>query len=113
MLAYTWLNFSEDEPKSAEMEMIEVIEKEQGLGTQIIEFLFQHYQLGVVRGAILHEESMRPYYFWESIGATIDVDDEDEYWECYQEGHNVYFELTREGMSKALGNQCDWGTQEE
>ncbi|WP_214688291.1 MULTISPECIES: hypothetical protein [unclassified Exiguobacterium] len=113
LLAYTWLYFSDEESKSVEMEMREVIGKEQGVGTQVISFLFQHFQLEVMRGTILHEESMRSYYFWRSIGATMDVEDEDEYWESYQEGHNVYFELTREGIMKALGNRCEWGIKDE
>ncbi|WP_066298132.1 hypothetical protein [Bacillus sp. FJAT-29937] len=86
--------FFEIKSKVMFLEMIEIIEKEHGIGTQTIQFLFEKFELEEIRGTVLIEEGFRPYYFWESLGAEFDFDDYVEsIEEAYAEGLNINFEL--------------------
>lgn len=94
VVAYAWftISTSTDNHVYMHLDMIEVIEKEQGNGTNIIHFLFEHYQLDSMSGTILIEDSMRPYYFWGSLGAELSAT-EDDYWDFYNDGIDITFEL--------------------
>lgn len=107
LIAYVWIHLTEIEStkgvkRTMEMEMIEVMEKEQGHGTAIIKFLFRHFNLESMFGYVLHEDSMRPYHFWSSLGAKIDASDEDEYWDMYEDGIDIYFDLHRNQVMKEM-----------
>lgn len=105
LIAYVWIHLTEHEStkgvkRTMEMEMIEVIDKEQGHGTAIIEFLFRHFNLESMFGYVLYEDTMRPYYFWSSLGAKLDADNEAEYWEMYEKDIDIYFDLHRNQIVK-------------
>jgi hypothetical protein len=94
-IAYAWYSVNNH---SLSMDMIEVLEKEQGHGTAIVQFLFDKLNLNRMEGLVLKDSSLRPYYFWLSLGSTMEVADEDEFMEYFQEGLDVDFELTRENL---------------
>jgi dimeric dUTPase (all-alpha-NTP-PPase superfamily) len=94
-IAYAWYSVNNH---SLSMDMIEVLEKEQGHGTAIVQFLFVKLNLNRMEGLVLKDSSLRPYYFWLSLGSTMEVADEDEFMEYFQEGLDVDFELTRENL---------------
>lgn len=107
LIAYVWIHLTEHEStkgvkRTMEMEMIEVIEKEQGHGTAIIKFLFRHFNLESMNGHVLFEDNMRPYYFWSSLGAEMQADNEAEYWEMYEDGIDIYFDLHRNQVMKGI-----------
>lgn len=73
-----------------EIKMIEVLSKEQGTGTSIINWLFESLPIERIIGRILKEE--RSYYFWDSLGAEIDL---------VEEGYTID-EIVREGLESAF-----------
>jgi len=102
LIAYAWFYLFErtDQKNIMNLEMIEVIDKEEGHGTRVISFLFEHYGMDRIEGSILLESSMRPYFFWSSLGADSDVDDEEEYLSMYEQGFDVTFSLERNAVIK-------------
>ena len=96
LVAYAWYTVyqSTENHTYMDIDMIEVINKEEGHGTKIIHFLFGYYQLEQMNGSILFEDCMRPYYFWQSLGAELTAT-EDEYWDFYNEDLDITFELLR------------------
>lgn len=95
-VGYVWI---EMEDNNAYIEMIEVFDKGNGHGTNIIKFLFEQYNLSEMSGSVKHDYDATPYFFWLSMGADINVEDEDEYLECCYDGHDVSFTLTKECLS--------------
>lgn len=51
------------------LDMIEVVNKEKGLGREIVNFLSENYSVSQIKGFILCEE--RALYFWNKLGAEI------------------------------------------
>ena len=94
-VAYAWYSVTD---KFLYMNMIEVLEKEQGHGTAIVKYLFNELDINQINGVILEDESFRPYYFWLSLGSTLDVDSEDEFMDCYYQGQDVNFELKKKNL---------------
>lgn len=92
LVAYLWFVV---EDRELDMHMIEVIDKEQGHGTAIVHFLFDHFDIDTMCGYVLHENSLRPYYFWMSLGSTMSVEDEDDYWMYVKGDVDVTFILQR------------------
>lgn len=76
--------------------MIEVIDKEKGHGTAIVRHLFECLTFEQIYGTVLHEASLRPYYFWQSLGGEMSVSSEEHYWSYYQDGIDVTFTLHRD-----------------
>lgn len=94
-VAYAWYSVNDG---FLYMHMIEVLEKEQGHGTAIVKHLFNALNVNQINGVILEDMSFRPYYFWLSLGSTLDVDNEDEFMDCYYQGQDVNFELKKENL---------------
>jgi hypothetical protein len=68
VVAYIWFKVDN---KTMHINMIEVVEKEQGIGTRIVMYLFETYDIEIIEGETLREDSGRPYYFWSSLGAVF------------------------------------------
>jgi hypothetical protein len=90
ILGYIW--FSIDEQKGMYIEMIEMVKKEEGYGTEAVNFLFDYYQLNKMYGEATIEPGMRAYWFWLSLGADMDVMPDEA--ELYI-GENIPFVLYR------------------
>lgn len=71
------------------IEMIEVINKEEGIGTDVIKFLFRELDLNEVFGEVMRTPSERPYYFWESLGAEFQYHIDD----ALNTGYKIPFSL--------------------
>lgn len=95
-IAYAWYELRAD--NSLYMDMIEVLEKENGHGTAIVRHLFNTLKIDRITGSVLLEEGMRPYYFWESLGAVMNVEDEDHAYDYYIHGDDVTFVLPKENI---------------
>ena len=93
-IAYAWYEIQSD--NSLYMDRIEVLEKEKGHGTAIVRHLFNTLNIDRITGSVLLEEGMRPYYFWESLGAVMNVEDEDHAYDYYIHGDDVTFILHKE-----------------
>lgn len=72
------------------LDMIEVIEKEMGYGTEIITYLFTEFDIDSIKGEILDESGDRAYWFWSSLGSELSVTPED-----LRENNKVFFNLSR------------------
>lgn len=68
VVGYIWFKMNGNEMT---IDMIEVIRKEKGIGTQVIRDLFDHHGVDRIIGETLSEESERAYYFWLSLGAVF------------------------------------------
>lgn len=69
------------------IEMIEVIDKEKGIGTQVVRFLFKELNLNEIFGEVMRTTSERPYYFWESLGAEFECHIDD----AFDSGYKIPF----------------------
>ena len=89
IVGYIWFSIHE---KTMDIEMIEMIQKEEGFGTEAIQFLFKEFAIEEIIGHVLGEVGMRAYWFWESLGANMSVpmDEVDGYVE-----RDCYFKLNR------------------
>lgn len=65
------------------LDMIEIIEKNCGLGRQVIEWLFIEYKINSMHGEVKVDYELNTYYFWKSLGSDISLDEEEfsERWE--------------------------------
>lgn len=97
LIAYVWFEVNENR---ANIEMIEVFDKGNGHGTNIVKFLFEHYELTEMSGSVMHDYDAISYFFWLSLGAEINVADEDEFIECCQDGFDVSFDLKKESLER-------------
>lgn len=95
IIAYLWYELKDS---TLSMDMIEVLEKEQGHGTAIVRFLFDELPIDQITGTVMYDYTLRAYYFWLNLGAWIDVQDEDDYLSCCREGYDVSFSLEREAV---------------
>ena len=75
-------------------DMLEVVQKGEGIGTNIVRFLFKKFNLICIKGCLLREEGERSYHFWTSLGAEIEVKLED--YEPDDDG--IMFYLFRENL---------------
>lgn len=71
VLGYVWTITNLNQSRNMYVSMIEVIDKGKGIGTQIIDFLFNEFSLETMWGNILREPNDRAFYFWESLGAEF------------------------------------------
>ncbi len=92
IIGYLWFSIKD---KIMRLDMIEVIQKEEGFGSEAIKFLFKKYNLEEIYGQVLNESSMRPYYFWESLGAEFETVDEIDIERAYAENVDIYFSLKK------------------
>ncbi|MFW5962675.1 MAG: hypothetical protein ACOCQR_03565 [bacterium] len=67
-VAYIWFILKD---KTMDIEMLEVIDKGKGIGRKIIEFIFNNFSIDIIEGRSLYEQSLRSFYFWESLGAEF------------------------------------------
>lgn len=76
--------FATIDGKSMYVNFFEVVDdkKEEGHGTEIVDFLFKHYELQCMTGKVMIESGLRAYYFWESLGSDLSIPlDEIEYFD--------------------------------
>jgi hypothetical protein len=92
VLGYVWTeNMDFVKEKQMYVDFIEVIDKENGTGTRIIEFLFNQFELFRMFGTVLRERSERAYFFWESLGSIFDCTLE----EADETGLDINFSLSK------------------
>ncbi|MCA1064737.1 hypothetical protein QTG56_24310 (plasmid) [Rossellomorea sp. AcN35-11] len=69
VVGYIWYDICDE---VMTIEMIEMIEKGEGNGTEAINFLFSTFPIKEIFGSVL-EDGMRAYWFWESLGAEMSL----------------------------------------
>lgn len=92
-----------NQERSLYIEMIEVVQKGEGIGTSIVTFLFEHLRLTEVSGeaVLLSDDSDRPLRFWENLGASFEAyedekeDVESDFWESIP----IAFTLKKEHLT--------------
>lgn len=95
IVAYAWYDVTQ---WNLEMNFIYVLDKEEGHGTRIVQFLFDELDISTMTGSVLLDNTLRPYCFWESLGADIDVEDIEEMEMRCREGWETSFELKKENL---------------
>lgn len=97
IIGYAWYDVNNG---ALHMDLIYVLEKEQGHGRGIVQFLFEELNLEMMHGTVMADMDMRPYYFWLDMGADIDVADEDGMADRIREGWETFFEVKKENLIK-------------
>lgn len=90
VIAYLWIR---EDGTNLIIDMIEVVEKEQGYGTEIIYYLFNHFPIETITGNVLLEGGDRAYWFWESLGAELSITSDELDTFSYEE--DIYFVLRK------------------
>ena len=91
-VGYIWFNLR---GKTLNIDMIEIIEKEEGIGTEVIKFILNTFDIEKIQGQVLVEPSMRAYYFWESLGAEFFHPEVDDIEEAYHQNIAIFFNLEK------------------
>lgn len=91
-IGYMWFHKS---GRTMKLDMIEIIDKEQGIGTATIDYVFNHLEIDNIQGQVLVEPSMRAYYFWESLGAEFFHPEIDDIEKAYSENISIFFDLKK------------------
>lgn len=76
IVGYLWYVLSGD--RVYHIDMIEIIEKGEGTGTRFIKELFDLLDARALEGTVLEDEYMNAYNFWESMGADMNLGEDDE-----------------------------------
>lgn len=75
VVGYVWFTINKE--NILFINMIEMIKKEEGYGTEAISLLFSHYSVSTICGVAMREPGMRPYWFWDSLGAEMQISAEE------------------------------------
>lgn len=91
VLGYIWY-----ELKGIEMyiEMFEIVKKGKGIGDEVIDYIFNNFDIEVITGYAEKSHWDSAYRFWSRLGARMFADEEE--FRSYFDGEHSYFELFKE-----------------
>lgn len=95
IVGYAWYDVRDG---VLDMHLIYVIDKEQGHGTAIVEFLFEELNLTSMIGSVMLDYNLCAWSFWESLGSVLEAKTAEEMEERIREGWETFFELTKENL---------------
>lgn len=95
MVGYAWYDVRDG---VLDMHLIYVIDKEQGHGTAIVEFLFEELNLTAMIGSVMLDYNLCAWSFWDSLGADMEAKTAEEMLDYVRQGWETFFELTKENL---------------
>lgn len=97
IVAYAWYYVNEG---VLNMDLIYVLDKEQGHGTRIVQFLFTELNLKSMMGSVMLDYNLCAWAFWSSLGSTMEAETAEDMEECIYQGRETFFELHKESLFK-------------
>lgn len=95
IVGYAWY---EVQNGMMDMHLIYVIDKEQGHGTRIVQFLFDELNLKSMGGSVMLDYNLCAWSFWESLGSDMEAETAEEMEDYIRQGWETFFELKRENL---------------
>lgn len=97
MVGYAWYDICDGDMK---LDLIYVIEKEEGHGTRIVHYLFDELKLESIFGSVMLNYDLCAWSFWESLNSDMEAKTVEAMEERIYQGWETFFELKKENLFK-------------
>ena len=71
LLFYDQSDYEDLDEDLIHLDLVEVLDPGKGLGSRIVDELFESFEVGKIKGQVMYDDRQKAYFFWESLGAYM------------------------------------------